>query len=59
MAGQEEEEEEDAGVGRVSTGAGADSVSDLEPTLEGDPEPELKPAWIFGGNGLIMSDSDN
>lgn len=57
MAGQEEEG--DAGVGKVSTGAGADSRPDLEPTLEHDaePEPELKSAWTLDGNGLIRSNS--
>lgn len=51
MAGQEEEEEEAAGVG---------SEPDLEPTLEHDPypEPELKPAWTFDGKGLMRSAGD-
>lgn len=51
IAGQEEGE--DAGVVNVSTGAGTDSGFVLEPTLVQDPE--LNPAWIFDGNGLIRS----
>lgn len=55
MAGQEEEE--DAGVMKVSTGTRVDSGPELEPTLEHDPEPEpeLIPVWTFDGNGLIRS----
>lgn len=61
MAGQEEEEEETAGVGKLSTGAGADSGPDLEPTVEHDTvsEPELKPVWTFCGKGLVRSDSND
>lgn len=41
MAGQEAGvAKEGAGVGRVSTGPGEDSVPDLEPTPEPDPEPK-------------------
>lgn len=62
MAGQEEEEA--AGVEKVSTGAhgaGADSGPGLEPTLEHDPSPEseLRPAWTFDGKGLMRSESDD
>lgn len=45
MAGQEDGE--DAGVGKVSTGAGVDS----------GPDPVPEPAWTFDGNGLMRSDS--
>lgn len=59
MAGQEEEQA--AGVKKVSTGEGADSGPDVEPTPEHDPDPKpgLKPAWTFDGKGLIRSDSDD
>lgn len=43
----------------MSTGAGVDSGPGLEPTLEYDPDSELKSAWTFDGNGLIRSDSDD
>lgn len=58
MAGQAEEEEEDPGVMKFSTGTGADSGSDLTPMLvhEPDLELELKPAWTFDGNALIWYD---
>ncbi len=56
MAGQEEEEA--AGVGRLSTGAGADRTPDLEPTLENDPESELKPSWTFDGKTSDSEDGD-
>lgn len=61
MTGQEEEEEETSGVGSLSTGAGADSGPDLEPTVEHATvsEPELKPVGTFGGKGLVRSDSDD
>lgn len=46
IAGQEEEEKEDAGVG-----PGEDRAPDLELTAEHvpDPGPELKPAWTSDG----------
>lgn len=59
MAGQEEEEEEAAGVGNMGTSAGTDTIPDLEPTLEHDSDSELKlkQAWTFDVKGVIRADS--
>lgn len=46
MAGHKEEEA--SCVRKVRTGA-LDGGLDMEPSVKQDPEPALKPAWMFGG----------
>lgn len=47
IAGQEGEEA--SCVRKVRTGALEDGGLDMEPTLKQEPEPALRPAWIFDG----------